>query len=62
MMHNDVLNRYKVGGNWRVSKLKKGLRASRTQSKKGRIYIAIPPASGWPGGDPRQNGWKARGN
>lgn len=36
-------------------------RASRTTSKQARIYFAVPPAEGWPGGDPAKNGWKPNG-
>lgn len=39
----------------------KHARASRTKSKRARIYFAYPPEGGWPGGDPRQNGFRAGG-
>ena len=47
-------------GNWRLHKQKKGARASRTFSKKSRIYRVYPPATGWPGGLPEQNGYRHR--
>ncbi len=40
--------------------MKKGKR-SFTTSKVARIYIAIPPETGWPGGDPTKNGFKVGG-
>jgi len=47
-------------GNWRLKKMKKGLRASRTTSKKCRIYLAYPPPTEWPGGDLSRNGYRKR--
>jgi hypothetical protein len=38
-----------------------GKKPSRTVSKLGRTYLAIPPAGGWPGGEPERNGWKHSG-
>jgi hypothetical protein len=32
---------------------------SRTAAKLARIRIALPPAGGWPGGDPSKNGHRA---
>ena len=34
----------------RIAAAIKNIRPSRTFSKKSRIYIAVPPAEGWPGG------------
>lgn len=49
-------------GNWRKRQLMKGLRASRTYSKKCRTYKAYPPATGWPGGtNYAANGLKNKG-
>lgn len=47
-------------GRWRIKKMTKGLRASRTKSKRAKIYIAIPPKDGWKGGDPSNNGYKIK--
>ncbi len=47
-------------GNWRLKKQKKGLRASRTHSKKARIYLAYPPPEGWKSGTPEANEYKER--
>jgi len=46
--------------NHKIQKPKQA-RASRTHSKRGRTYFAVPPAEGWPGGDPAKNGWKPSG-
>lgn len=45
-------------GTWRKKILEKGLRASRTHAGKARKYLAIPPATGWKGGEPSNNGYK----
>jgi hypothetical protein len=44
----------------RVCAQRKKNRPSRTSSVKCKTYTAIPPAEGWPGGDPVKNGWKPR--
>jgi len=56
----DLLPRYMWMGNWKSSKLQKGNRGSRTASKRARIYFAVPPATGWPGGTPEANGLRGR--
>lgn len=43
---------------WKAKKLRKGARASRTKSTPAKMYIAIPPITGWPGGDPVKNGYR----
>ncbi len=48
-------------GNWKLHKMSKGQRASRTSAKKSRIYYAIPPATGWAGGRPEDNGYRRGG-
>jgi len=45
-------------GTWKKHKLLKGQRASRTRSSKARIVFVFPPKTGWPGGDPRNNGYQ----
>lgn len=57
----DVKRKYLVGGSWKSRQIDKKGKASRTTSKPARIYIAVPPAEGWPGGDPAKNGWKPGG-
>jgi hypothetical protein len=48
--------------NWKLKKMKKGQRASRTSSGRARSYQAFPPEEGWKGGAPEQNGYrKGRG-
>lgn len=54
----DVLPRYTAMATWKSRKLAKKLRGSRTRSTVGKVYIAVPPADGWKGGLPEQNGWK----
>lgn len=48
-------------GNWRSHAIAKESRGNRTRSTKSKIYYAIPPATGWPGGAPEQNGYKRNG-
>lgn len=48
-------------GDWQKHKLLKKGRASRTTSSPGKPYIAVPPAEGWPGGDPVKNGYRRKG-
>lgn len=45
---------------WKKRKIQKGLRASRTKSTPARLYVAVPPEGGWPGGDPIKNGFKPK--
>lgn len=47
-------------GTWKKRKLLKGMRASRTRSGPARIYYAVPPETGWRGGEPSQNGFRGR--
>lgn len=37
-------------GTWKKRKLDKKSKRSFTTSNKGKVYIAIPPPGGWPGG------------
>lgn len=55
---NDLKARYMHMGNWKAEVIKKKGKASRTSATRAKIYIAIPPAEGWPGGDPIRNGLK----
>lgn len=57
----DLKPQYMWMGNWRNRLLQKGTRASRTSSKPARLYVAVPPAEGWPGGSPEKNGYRGRG-
>lgn len=57
---NDLLPRYMGMGNWKAAVLKKLGRASRTGSKRGRLYVAVPPEGGWTGGTPENNGLRGR--
>lgn len=45
-------------GDWCKRKLEKGQRRSFTRSSPGRLYIAIPPETGWQGGAPEANGYR----
>jgi hypothetical protein len=56
---HSVKGRYLVGGGWKSHALKQNGRASRTASHRARIYFAYPPIEGWPGGDPKLNGYRA---
>jgi len=55
----SYLSKGKRMGTWKLRKLTKGLRASRTRSSKGKFYVAYPPLEGWKGGHPSDNGYKA---
>lgn len=57
----DVLPRYMAMGTWKSKIIDKKGKASRTTSSPATIYVAVPPATGWPGGDPRLNGLGAKG-
>lgn len=35
-------------GTWKTRKLSKKTKASRTTASRAKLYIAIPPAEGWP--------------
>lgn len=58
---NDVKLKYKSMGSWRARKIEKGLRGKSEKTKYGGFYIAIPPETGWPGGDPVNNGYRFKG-
>lgn len=45
-------------GNWKSRLIKKHGKASRTKSTPARLYVARPPATGWPGGNPADNGYR----
>jgi hypothetical protein len=57
----DVLRKYLVGGYYRRHKIEKEGKGKSEKTKLGRVYIAIPPPEGWPGGLPEKNGWKPFG-
>lgn len=54
----DVKKRYLSMATWHSQRISK--RGSRTTSKPARIYIAVPPGEGWPGGSPERNGLRGR--
>jgi hypothetical protein len=54
----DILRKYLQGGVWKRLQIAKKDKGKSTASKRSRIYIAIPPKTGWPGGRPEDNGWK----
>lgn len=54
----DVKKRYLSMGSWHTQRTSK--RPSRTGSALGRIYIAVPPPEGWPGGQPERDGLRGR--
>lgn len=47
-------------GTWKKRIILSIGRSKSEKTKKAKIYIARPPAEGWPGGDPRENGWKGK--
>jgi hypothetical protein len=55
----DVNRRYMVGGVWHRRVIDKQGKGRSERTKLGRLYVAIPPAAGWPGGQPSDNGWRA---
>lgn len=58
---HDILKKYLVGGVRNRHKLLKEGRGRSESTKLSRIYVAIPPPSGWPGGAPEQNGYRPGG-
>ena len=57
----DVKPKNLAGGMWRASYYARLGKHRHESTKPGRVYIAIPPKTGWPGGDPINNGWKPAG-
>lgn len=51
----------KTMGTWKKRIFDRKGKRSATTSKPARIYIAIPPIEGWPGGDPLKNGYRPSG-
>jgi len=49
-------------GTWKRRIFQKRGKRSYTASKKARIYYAFPPSTGWPGGRPEDNGYRAGGS
>lgn len=48
-------------GTWKKKLLaKQGKRSTNGKGKRSRIRVCIPPKDGWPGGDPLDNGYRAR--
>lgn len=48
------------GGEWKSRFFAKKGKRSFTASKRARIYVAVPPVTGWVGGDPEKNGYKRK--
>ena len=46
-------------GSWKLKKLSKKNKGKSEPTKKARIYYAYPPVTGWPGGRPEDNGYRA---
>jgi len=58
---NSVKPKYYTGGEWKAYSIARKGKRSFTASKVARIYIAVPPTEGWPGGDPLKNGYNPKG-
>lgn len=58
---SSVKPKYYTGGEYRAYQIARKGKRSFTMSKVARQYIAVPPAEGWPGGDPLKNGYKPTG-
>ena len=56
----DLLPRYMWMGNWKTKVESKRVKGKSESTKRPKIYVAIPPASGWPGGRPEDNGLRGR--
>lgn len=54
----DVKSRHLAGGTWKSRIIAKMGKGKSEKCKRPLIYVAIPPAEGWPGGHPQQNGCK----
>jgi hypothetical protein len=58
---SDVKRCYLTGGLWNRRRLDKEGKGRSSPCKLARVYIAKPPATGWPGGMPEQNGYRPGG-
>ena len=56
----DLLPKYMWMGNWCSKKIEKGTRGKSERTKRPKIYVAIPPKTGWIGGRPEDNGLRGR--
>lgn len=56
----DILPKYMLMGNWKSKQIEKKGRNKSERTKKSRSYVAYPPAMGWPGGRPEDNGLRGR--
>lgn len=56
----DLLPRYMWMGNWKTKINEKKSRGKSERTKRPKIYIAIPPVTGWLGGRPEDNGLRGR--
>lgn len=45
-------------GTWKTKIIRKQGKASRTKSSPARLYVAVPPKTGWTGGRPEDNGYR----
>lgn len=57
---HDVKRKYLVGGMYKRRLIEKQGKGRSESSKMPRIYVAIPPPDGWPGGLPEKNGLRGR--
>lgn len=57
----DVKSKYLTGGQWKKAYFAKLGKHRHETTRKGRVYIAVPPPEGWPGGLEVNNGYKKRG-
>lgn len=57
---SDILARHMWMGNWKSKVIAKKGRGKSESTKLARTYVAIPPATGWLGGRPEDNGLKGR--
>lgn len=56
----DVKKKYLAGGQWKSKIIARQGKHRHEATRVGGTYICIPPAEGWPGGDPVKNGYKPR--
>lgn len=55
---HDIKRKHLVGGTYKQRYYEKLGKGKSEKTKLGAIYVATPPAEGWPGGPPEKNGWK----
>lgn len=57
----DVKKRYLVGGEWKSAIIRCQGKHRHEATKLARVYVAVPPPEGWPGGEEVKNGYKRSG-